>query len=132
MESLLAPYLFDRYTLLVSSTCAQVPFGWWSDVEALLQTLEALPTAVRSYLMVAGIRIDDQTGMLTVELIAAFELMSDGGEERIRDAVKAAQDCVSKLCVDCGARGVAVRAREGMRVLCLECQDKRGISCHEV
>ncbi len=129
MESFIAAYLFERYTLLISSTCAQVPLGWQDDVEVMLKTLDELPRAIRCLLMIDGILVD-KDGDLVVSLVACMHLMPADGMQRIRDAYATAKEAVKKRCVDCGARGILVDAREGRRVLCLVCQDKRGIQCH--
>lgn len=129
MESFISAYLFERYTLLVSSTCAQVPLGWQEDVEVMLAALNELPTEVRCFLMVDGISVDN-AGDLVVSLVACMHLMPADGMQRIRDAYATAKEAVKTKCVDCGARGILVDAREGRRVLCLVCQDKRGIQCH--
>lgn len=129
MENLIASYLFNRYTLLVSSTCAQVPLGWQTDIEVMLKTLDELPTEVRCLLIVDCIRVDAD-GDLVVSLVACLHLMSADGVQRIRNAYATAKEAVKTKCVDCGARGIRIEAREGRRVLCLMCQDKRGIQCH--
>ncbi len=129
MENLIAAYLFERYTLLISSTCAQVPLGWQDDVEIMLRTLNELPTEVRCLLMIDGILVDS-AGDLVVSLVACLHLMAPDGVQRIRDAYAVAKESVKTRCVDCGARGILIDAREGRRVLCLVCQDKRGIICH--
>ncbi len=129
MENLIAAYLFERYTLLISPTCAQVPLGWQDDVEVMLRTLDELPTETRCFLMIDGIFVE-KDGDLVLSLIACMHLMPPDGVQRIRDAYATAKEAVKTKCVDCGARGILVNAREGRRVLCLVCQDKRGIVCH--
>jgi hypothetical protein len=129
MEELTAVVLHKKFgNILVSDARVDIPWGWHMIVDKMLGRLAELPTNIRCYLIVNGIRIDDD-GLLMTRMVALPDHMPQGGFETVQQIVADARNEAAWTCVShSGEAGWIVRVRTGHpRPLCPACQDRNHI-----
>jgi hypothetical protein len=128
METLNAIVLNEKFgSVILPTSTVEVPMGWFSAVDTMLDRLAKLPTDIRAFLVVVGIYPGDD-GLLHVDLVAHPKLEGSDGWATVEGIIRDAQDLAAWSCVNDGEEGWIVSPSKGMpRPLCPDCQYASGM-----